>query len=94
MASLGAGSSPGLVAHGIDVGGVDAVQEIRIAAESVRVRSDGLRPFLRQLVLLPPLVGVVGAFRVLEFVEQDLVLVDYSRQTSNAVRSVQTVVRV
>ena len=49
---------------------------------------------MRDLVVLPPFVTVVGAFRVLQFVEQDLVLVDNSRQTSNAIGSVQTLVRV
>ena len=94
VARLGAGTSSRFIAHSIAVHGVDAVQEVRIATVSIAISLDGLRALLGNQILLAPLIRVVGAFRVLEFVQQDLVLVDYSRQTANAISSVQTLIRV
>ena len=57
--------------------GAQRVQEIRVLAVSVTVVRDHLFIFELLLKLLIPFSSVVSAFRFLQFVQQEFVLIDY-----------------
>ena len=74
--------------------GGDAVEEVRIAAEAVSVLTHLiLQPALLLEVVLQ-LGRVESGLDDLQLVKQDLVFIDYSRQTSDPIRPVQRSVRV
>ena len=70
------------------------MEEVGIAAVSRTVLPNHCLQFLLAGVVFLPRVRVVGTFDSLKLVEQDLVFVNDSRQTADAVRSVQRLVGV
>ena len=72
----------------------NAVQEVGVAAESVRVLHDHVLPSLALLVLVLPFLGVICALRRLQLVQQHLILIDDLGETANSICAVQRRIRV
>lgn len=70
------------------------MQEVRIAAESIGVTANLVLHVSMLVEVRLPLLRVVGALDTLQFAEQNLVLIDNSRQTPDAVGTIQRCVRV
>ena len=70
------------------------MQEVGVATKSVRVLRDHVLSSLTLLILKLPFLGVIGALRRLQLVEQHFILVNDLGKTSDPVCAVQRRIRV